>query len=247
MSERGSVKDLKRKLRQEVWDLMEKLNVVKFPRPVYGRIPNFIGSEVAASRLRSLECFRVAKVVKVNPDSPQHPVRVSALRDGKIVLMPTPKLKEGFILLDPNHIPTNMVEYASSIRGSFELGEKVDLWSIPKVDLIVVGSVAVNLKGVRIGKGGGYAELEYAILRELNCLSKSTKVVTTVHDVQVLDRELPHEIHDLVVDVIVTPTRIINVDSPPYEKPSGIYWELVTDEILNDIPVLREIKTRLRK
>lgn len=245
--DKGEVKELKERLRQEVWDLMERLNVARFPRPVYGRIPNFVGSEAAAGKLRLLECFRTSKVIKVNPDSPQHPVRANALRDGKLVLMPTPRLKEGFILLDPSRIPDDVVGYASSIKGSFELGERVDLWSIPKVDLVVVGSVAVNTKGVRLGKGGGYAELEYAILRELGCVSRSTKVITTVHHTQVLDRDIPHELHDLVVDVIVTPTGVVSIDAAVFEKPAGVYWELVTESLLRDIPVLRELKARLRR
>ena len=53
---------------------MEGINIARFPRPIYDRIPNFIGSEEAAKRLVSIECFRNSRVIKVNPDSPQRPV-----------------------------------------------------------------------------------------------------------------------------------------------------------------------------
>ena len=36
---------------------------------------------------------------------------------------------------------------------------------IPHLDMLVLGSVAVSESGLRIGKGEGYADLEYAILR----------------------------------------------------------------------------------
>jgi len=58
-----------------------------FPRPVHHRIPNFKGSAKAGERLAELPEFINAKVVKVNPDTPQKSVRVAALRSGKILVM----------------------------------------------------------------------------------------------------------------------------------------------------------------
>jgi len=57
--------DLKRELRERVWRLLEERGVARFPRPVYGRIPNFEGAETAARRILQLEEFR-ARVVKVS-------------------------------------------------------------------------------------------------------------------------------------------------------------------------------------
>ncbi|HEC81354.1 MAG TPA: 5-formyltetrahydrofolate cyclo-ligase, partial [Thermoplasmatales archaeon] len=65
----------KDEIRQTVWDLLEKKNVVTFPRPVYGRIPNFVGANVAAEKLDELRLWRKARVIKSNPDSPQKWVR----------------------------------------------------------------------------------------------------------------------------------------------------------------------------
>ncbi|ERE80534.1 methenyltetrahydrofolate synthase domain-containing protein, partial [Cricetulus griseus] len=52
------------------------------------------------------------------------------------------------------------------------------------VDLIVVGSVAVSEKGWRIGKGEGYADLEYAMMVSMGAVHEGTPVVTIVHDCQ---------------------------------------------------------------
>ena len=76
-----------------VWCLMEEKGIARFPRPVFHRIPNFIGAEKAAERLGELPEYKAAKAVFCNPDSPQRPVREMALRDGKILVMATPRLK----------------------------------------------------------------------------------------------------------------------------------------------------------
>jgi len=195
-----NIKSIKQSLREKIWSLMEERDIALFPRPVHGRIPNFKGADRAAMRLFLLDIWRNAKVVKVNPDSPQKHVRFRALLEGKILLMPTPKLREGFLLLDPKRIPRGDYNYASTIKGAFKYGRTAPLDKIPRVDLIVTGSVLVDLYGNRIGKGGGYGDLEYGILVELGKATSKTPVITTVHDVQISEELLPHEEHDIVVD-----------------------------------------------
>ena len=242
----NSVKEIKKKIREKIWRIMEEKNIAKFPRPVYGRIPNFIGAEKAASKLFSTDLWRSARVVKVNPDSPQQPVRYRALFEGKILIMPTPRLRNGFILLNPRKMPYSAYRYASTIRGAFIYGKIIDEKRLPLVDLIVIGSVAVSKDGSRLGKGGGYAELEYGILRELGLVDEDTPIATTVHDVQVLgENAIPREKHDLPVDYIVTPTRIIKTTKPK-PKPSGIYWNILPREKIMEIPILKKMKKRKR-
>lgn len=237
-------KEFKEKIRKYVWRILEEKNLARFPRPVYGRIPNFVGAERAAQKLFKLDIWKNAKVVKVNPDSPQKIVRLRALEEGKILIMPTPRIREGFLLLNSKKIPRKYYNHASTIRGAFIYGEKVSLDNLPKVDLIVIGSVAVDLYGTRIGKGGGYAELEYAILKELGLVDENTPIVTTVHDIQVFYEKFPREPHDLAVDLIITPTRVIEA-LMPRPRPKGIYWELLNDEKLNEIPILKDLKFKL--
>ena len=55
---------------------------------------------------------------------------------------------------------------ASTIRGAFRLGRPVSPEKMDPIDLIVAGSVAVTKEGARVGKGGGYSDLEYAMGRE---------------------------------------------------------------------------------
>lgn len=237
------VKKAKERIRRHIWDLLEQRNLARFPRPVHGRIPNFVGAEEAAKRIIVLDVWIRARVVKANPDSPQKPLRRLALYAGKILLMATPRLKKGFLLLEPRLIPPGMYDYAASIRGAFTYGRLVRLEEIPRVDLIITGCVAVDREGNRLGKGGGYAELEYAILRELGLVDEDTPIFTTIHDVQLVD-SIPYEEHDLTVDVAATPTRLHRFPRKR-PRPRGIYWELLGDKA--DLPVIRELRRILRR
>ena len=232
-----SVSDWKRELREKVWSLLEERNVARFPRPVKGRIPNFQGAEEAARRILDIDEFRRAEVVKVNPDSPQLAVRRGVLEAGKILIMPSPRLRSGFLLLDPERIPSGLYGRAATIKGSFQHAVKTDLEDLPAVDLIVCGSVAVTEKGARVGKGGGYSELEYAILREVDLVDEETPIVTTVHELQLVE-DGPVEEHDFSVDLIATPKRLIKTRGPRH-RPRGIIWEKVEERQLNEISLLR--------
>jgi len=194
-------------------------------------------SAKAAATLRSLPAYVRAKTIFVNPDSAQLAVRELALRDGKRLVMATPKLREGFILLDPAKIKNP--KEAASIRGAFKHGSKTSLREI-KVDLVVEGSVAVDRGGGRLGKSGGFGDLEFAILREIGAITADTPVVTTVHPIQIVN-EVPMSEHDAPVDFIVTPDRIIET-SHACPKPLGIIWKLLPSDVFKLIPILTELR-----
>ena len=198
------IKAEKQRLREKIWREMQERGIAKFPLPCWGRIPNFQGAEKAAENLRKLEEWRKAKVIFVNPDSPQRKVRENALKDGKILVMASPRLKRGFLVIKPEKV-RGREAYASTIKGAFRYAEQTQ--NFPKPDLVVTGSVAVDVHGNRLGKGGGYGDRELEIIR-----SKFGKVpvVTTVHDMQIVD-SVPSEPHDQKIDIIVTSTRTIRV------------------------------------
>jgi 5-formyltetrahydrofolate cyclo-ligase len=239
-----SVSTIKNKLRHEIWKHLEEHNIARFPRPVYNRIPNFVGAEKAAIRIRELKEFTKADVVKVNPDAPQAYVRQIVVEEGKTLLMPTPRISAGFLRLDSKHIPKQMIRKAISISGAFKIGQRIPVSKLPTVDLIVAGSVAVSLEGGRIGKGEGYSEIEYGVLRESGLVDDNVKIATTVHDCQLVD-EFPVERHDLPVDYVLTPTKLYETKTR-LPRPKGIYWELVTPEMLRKIPILEELRAKFQ-
>jgi 5-formyltetrahydrofolate cyclo-ligase len=188
---------------------MEEKRVATFPKPVFHRIPNFIGAEKAANTLRKLLEYETARSIFCNPDSPQQPIREMALTDGKKVVMATPRLTKGFLLLDPNNIPFNHIYEASMIHGAFKYGLSVRPDEI-KIDLFVAGSVAVAPNGGRLGKGTGYSDQEYIIVKNAGSLAPQTPVVTTVHDIQIVEN-IPSDKWDVPVNIIITPTQLIRV------------------------------------
>jgi 5-formyltetrahydrofolate cyclo-ligase len=234
----------KQAVRERVWKLLERHAVARFPG-AHGRIPNFVGAEAAAERLAGLDEWRTARVFKANPDAPQLPVRARALEDGRILYMAVPRLRQPkpFILLDPAKLPGSP-RSAASIRGAAGAGHPVAISRMRRVDLVVCGSVAVNRRGARIGKGGGFSDLEFGLLTEAGLVTKDTVVATTVHPLQVLDEDLPETGHDFRVDLIVTPENAIRVRT--HHRPTGIVWADLEEEKIDEIPVLRNLRTRRR-
>ena len=92
----------------------------------------------------------------------------------------------------------------SIVSGTAALGTIVNLTAVGNlhVDIVVVASVVVNpISGARLGKGKGYGDIEYAMMRQLGACDDTTLVVTTVHESQLLD-DLPASVmteHDLYV------------------------------------------------
>lgn len=242
---RSDVLRAKAALRERIWDEMQAEGVSRFPG-AEGRIPNFTGAEDAAERLRELDVWVAARTVKSNPDSPQWPVRQRALEDGKLVYMAAPKLadEQPFLLLDPDRIEETP-RAASSIKGASKHGITVDIAGLEEIDLVVTGCVGVGQDGARIGKGGGFSDLEFAVAREAGLVTDDTLVVTTVHEVQVLSAgEIPVTDHDVPVDIFVTPERVVDCRGSDLRRPDGVAWEELTEEKLSSIPVLQRWRDR---
>merc|ERR1719453_2947335 len=106
------------------------------------------------------------------------------------------------------------MDFAVTQQGVVTYGEPIGLEDQLKVDMVVIGSVAVNpANGARIGKGEGFAELEYGMLRMMGAVDDDAPVVSCIHDCQLVD-DIPTEkmlCHDVPVDIICTPTRTIRV------------------------------------
>lgn len=72
----------KQSLRLEMWEHLEKNDLVMFPRPCKSRIPNFKGAPAAAEKLTTLVVFKNSKTIKINPDKPQEMARYHTLEVG---------------------------------------------------------------------------------------------------------------------------------------------------------------------
>ncbi len=222
-----------------MWEEIRQAGAGRFPG-VEGRIPNFVGAEAAAARAASLPEWRRATTVKANPDSPQWPARTRALEDGKVLYMAVPRLRDErpFWQLDPDRLEV-APRRACSIKGAAIHGRPVSLEEMASIDLVLCGSVAVDRTGARLGKGGGYSDLEFALAAEFGKIGPATVTLTTVHPVQLIaSGQIPLEDHDSPVDVIVTPDRVWRTESV-HPRPPGIFWERLDRARVDQIPALR--------
>jgi 5-formyltetrahydrofolate cyclo-ligase len=231
----------KQAVRELAWARLREAGAARFPG-ARGRIPNFTGAEVAAALLADQPEWRAARVVKANPDLPQLPARARALADGKRLYMAVPRLaaERPFVLLDPADLDVPP-RRAASIKGAMELGRPVAIEEMDRVDLVVCGTVAVNRAGVRIGKGGGFSDLEFGLLAQAGLVDAETLLTTTVHPAQVLDGDLPETAHDFRVDLVVTPTEAIRTGAQG-GRPPGILWDHLDDAKIAEVPVLARMR-----
>jgi 5-formyltetrahydrofolate cyclo-ligase len=112
------------------------------------------------------------------------------------------------------------------------------------IDLVVTGCVAAARDGSRLGKGGGYSDLEYAMLRRAGKLDEDVPIATTVHPSQLApDDGLPMLAHDLSLDWIATPFELIQCRRS-FARPRGIDWAQLDDARRRAIPALEGERAR---
>lgn len=228
----------KQTVRERAWAAIRDAGVARFPG-VEDRIPNFVGAEAAAERLAATAEWQRASTLKCNPDSPQLPVRKRALEEGKTVYMAVPRLAEPqpFWRLDPEEL-TVPAHQAASIKGAGRHGQPVSIEELERIDLIVCGSVAVERGGARLGKGGGFSDLEFAIVAQAGLVDDDTVVATTVHPAQIfVEGTIPLTEHDFPIDLIVTPDEVIATDTR-LPRPTGVLDDHLDDDRRAAIPVL---------
>lgn len=238
----------KASIRTRVWDHLEKNDLVNYPRPVTNRIPNFKGAAEAGDKAATLEVFTKAQTIKINPDKPQEQCRFKVLEMNKRLLVPTPRLRAGLFnkINPPAEADKDILRTCSTSQGIKEYSSPISLEDKVKVDLVIVGSVAVTKEGLRIGKGEGYADMEFAMMTAMGAVNQDTIIVTTVHDDQIVEfPESLKEDHDIAVDFIVTPTKIIQCPKRP--KPTGIIWSKITLEKIRRVPILRKLREMERE
>lgn len=234
-------------LRRSVWAALEASGAgIGSP---WSRIPDYLGAEAAARQLTTLLPWKKARIVKANPDPAQIPLRRKALEAGKLLYAPVPELVKPFpfVELDPEDLARRGIAFADAARSEVfvEIGRPIDFRAMKPMDFIVVGCVAVTRAGGRTGKGGGFADLELGIFRDLGLVPDHAPIVTTVHDLQVVDDDrLPMLAHDQPLDWIATPNELIETHTA-FPDPTGVAWDLVQPDQYAGIPFLAELRRDL--
>jgi 5-formyltetrahydrofolate cyclo-ligase len=242
--------------RQQVWPRLSEVAIPDshFHLDFHSFIADFQGSSVATDRLSSHPCFIQADTIFITPDNCLRELRYAALLAGKTVLVTTYGIRRGFVLLDPKVIQSEerlrLASYLDGMEDPSSGAMRISLTQMlqvdMKIDLMVTGTGAINLSGIRFGKGHGFFALEWGMLSSLSMVNADTTCVAVVHDCQVIDAMLRPEVLDTVCDLIFTPTRVINThlsSSCRVPKPNcGVLWHRLQATMLEDIPPLKELQ-----
>jgi len=238
---RDAAKD---ELRERMWALLiERGAAVGDPT---GHIPDFVGAEAAAAHMAAMPAFAAARVVKFNPDPGQAPLRRMAMEAGKLVYMAIPRLPADacFVELTLERVraagltPAEAAQHAAAVR----IGQPVPFAAMQKIDVVVVGCVAVTRDGGRTGKGAGFADIELGLLRHYGLVAPSTPIATTVHPLQIVPNEaITMREHDSALNWIATPDELIETHTR-YPQPTGILRAAVRADQWEKIPALAAVR-----
>ena len=245
MKHGGVAVSTSRVVRQRIW---EKLAEVARPDTRFHMnfaevIPDFEGSEAAAERIVALPAYRQTQLAFVTPDNSLVGLRRRMLEAQKPFVVSTYNILRGFLFMEPSSVPKGHERYAAWLEGLEHFGKPISLEDITRMgrfDFMATGASAVSTDGIRFGKGHGYFDLEWGMFTDLGLASDTTPVVVAVHDVQVVEDKLPASETDIVVDLIATPSRIIEIERHG-RRPRGIKWHLLPPELIATTPPLREL------
>jgi len=163
-------------------------------------------SRLIGENLFSLQAYHNAEAImyfiSFGTEVDTMPMVEETIRQGKIALAPKPRPQEREM------IPSRILDCDNDfIPGAYNIPEpKEDAlrpYNPDQIDLLIVPGVAFDLKGNRLGYGGGYYDRFFELLK------RGTPLVALVFDLQVVP-EVPVEEWDRRVDLIVTEKRVIN-------------------------------------
>ena len=238
-------------LREKVWTKLAEVALPdsRFHLNFAEVIPDFVGSNEATNRIAQLPAYQPCRYAFVTPDNCLTELRRRMIEAGVTLVVSTYGIYRGFILLARENVPSGFELCAAWLDGLEHFGKPITLTELRargRFDLMVTGASAVSTNGVRFGKGHGFFDLEWGMFTEIGLADETTPVVAVVHDVQVVEEKLEPSVTDILVDWIVTPTRLIEVKNRD-QRPRGIKWDLLTPAQLDATPPLQELRMRSEK
>jgi 5-formyltetrahydrofolate cyclo-ligase len=232
-------------VREKVWD---RLRAVARPDSRFDLnfaevIPDFEGSDAAIARFTATDLYQSSRYAFVTPDNGLALLRSKMLEDGKSLVVSTYGIFRGFYLLEAGAVPKGHELYAGWLDGLEHFGRPIGLAEIAergRFDVMATGASAVSLDGLRFGKGHGFFDLEWGMFTDLKIADEATAVAAFVHDVQVIEEPMTPGPTDISVDLVFTPTRVIQTRRG--SRPSGVKWELLTPDQIAATPPLGELR-----
>jgi len=234
-----------RLVRQKIWD---KLALVARPDTRFHLnfaevIPDFEGAEAAIGRIEALPSYQQSRLAFVTPDNSLVELRRRMIAAGKPFVVSTYNILRGFRLMEPGAVPEGQERFAAWLDGIEHFGKPVTLEEISRLgrfDFMATGASAVSSDGIRFGKGHGFFDLEWGMFTDIGLADDATPVIAAVHDVQVVEEKLPASQTDIIVDLIATPSRLIEIGRHA-RRPRGIQWQLISPDLIAATPPLKEL------
>jgi 5-formyltetrahydrofolate cyclo-ligase len=231
--------------RQRIWDRLSAVARpdARFHLDFSNFIPDFEGSEAATDRIAALPMFASCQLAFVTPDNSMRDLRRRLIKARVPLVTATFNVQRGFLYLAPDAVPPGAEDYAACLEVLEHFARAASLDDIARLgrfDLMATGAAAVSVDGVRFGKGHGFFDMEWGMFAELGLVDEATPVLAVVHDVQLVDERLQMGDNDNPVDIIATPTRLIEVARTTH-RPRGVAWDRVLSGDLHRTPPLREL------
>ena len=229
-----------RLIRQRIWDRLRPVARpdARFHLDFEQFVPDFDGSDLATARVAL-----GSGLVFVTPDNAMLSLRARLIADGRRFVIASYNLRRGFLLVDPATMPALAPDDMATLDVIERHARPLDLARLADlgpIGLVATGASAVSRDGVRFGRGHTFLDLEWGIFAHLGLVDEATKIVAITHDVQVVDDLLHVTDHELPVDLIATPTRLVPVPRKG-RRPRGISWNNVSPDLITAIPPLREL------
>ncbi len=163
-------------------------------------------SDIIISKLMNLDIYKTCKVVFVYMDFKNEVMTSSLIKqlllENKRVVIPYTDTVNTVLI--PSELKNMEQDLVVSNYGYYEPKfENIVPVRSEEFDLVVVPGVVFDKNLNRIGFGKGYYD------RILSRLKPSAKAVAVAYEFQVLD-EVPSEIHDIKMDMILTEQNIYN-------------------------------------
>lgn len=231
--------------RQRIWDRLKGVARpdTRFHMNFADFIPDFEGVDAATDRIVALPAFQGCRLAFVTPDNSMTELRRRLIKARVPLVTATYNIQRGFLYLAPDAVPAGVERYAAWLDGIEHFAKPVtleDIAALGHFDFMATGASAVSVDGVRFGKGHGFFDLEWGMFTDLGLAFDTTPVAAIVHDVQVVDDHLQMNETDIPVDLVATPTRLIQVERT-VRRPRGMKWDLLSPQEIREIPPLREL------
>jgi 5-formyltetrahydrofolate cyclo-ligase len=161
-------------------------------------------SRSIAQRIATLASFRDASCVVLTLAFRSEWDTRALVEDalGRGVAVALPRVNEATRMIELHRVRDVAAETAAGYRGIPEPFASLPRIEPRHVEWILVPGVAFDLHGRRLGYGGGYYD------RLLPLLPRAATRIAGAFELQLID-DIPAAPHDLLVDAVATPSRLV--------------------------------------